>query len=151
MRPIRALVVDDSEDMRLLIRFQLESDHSFEVCAEASDGEAAVAIAASCSPDVIILDLMMPKMNGLTALPILRSLCPNAPVVVLTAYSGPEEVAEANRLGAYAVLAKEEVTDRLKQVLHQARAPEVKSTRPGRQHADGTVSGRPEDRGPRAR
>lgn len=120
MRPMRVLLVDDSEDMRLLIRTTLDFDPEFEVCGEAGDGEEAIALVESSSPDVIVLDLVMPVMDGLTALPILREKRPCAPVIVLTASATPEGIEEALRRGAHSVLSKGEVLGPLKDVLREA-------------------------------
>lgn len=106
MRPIRTLIVDDSEDLRILVRLMLQSEPMFEVCGEAADGEEALAVAAACAPDAIVLDLMMPVMDGLTALPLLRDLCPSAPIVVLTGSVLPDVTNVATELGASAVVVK---------------------------------------------
>jgi len=116
-RPIRTLLVDDSDDIRLLLRLMLESDQGFEVCGEAADGEAAVELAAVLSPDAIVLDLRMPVMDGLTALPLLRGICPEAAVVVLTAAPAPGVAQVALGLGACAVLVKQDGAGKLLETL----------------------------------
>lgn len=109
MGAIRVLLVDDSEDIRLLCRLVLESDPAFVVCGEAANGEEAIALVATGCSDAIILDIEMPVMDGLTALPLLRETDPALPVIVLTAAAEPKVRQEALNRGAYAVLDKDVV------------------------------------------
>jgi CheY-like chemotaxis protein len=83
----RVLVVDDEEDVRLLLRMQLESN-GFEVAAEAVDGEQALQACRVELPDAVILDLLMPVVNGFEAIPRLRREFPNLPIVAYTAVAG---------------------------------------------------------------
>jgi CheY-like chemotaxis protein len=83
----RVLVVDDEEDVRLLLRMQLESN-GFEVAAEAVDGEQALQACRVEVPDAVILDLLMPVVNGFEAIPRLRREFPNLPIVAYTAVAG---------------------------------------------------------------
>lgn len=114
MNPIRLLLVDDSEDLRLLCRVILEVGAEFEICGEAENGEEALAMAATCDPDVVVLDLDMPVMDGLTALPLLRQRHPEVPVVVLTAGATPDVCREALRRGAHAAVGKDPAMHQLK-------------------------------------
>lgn len=106
MTPLQVLLVDDSEDIRFLSRLALASDPDFEVSGEAANGTEAIALAAASRPDAIVLDIEMPVMDGLTALPLLRALHPSVPVIVMTAWATPEVQREALRLGAHTVLNK---------------------------------------------
>jgi len=81
---IRVLVVDDDEDIRLLLRSALSIDPRFEVVAEAADGQEAVDAVAGRCPDVVVLDVNMPRLAGSDALPLLREACPHTRVVVYT-------------------------------------------------------------------
>jgi diguanylate cyclase (GGDEF)-like protein len=92
--PLRVLVCDDAPDLRALMRTSLELDRRLEVVGEAADGEAAVALAGELCPDVVLLDIQMPGIDGLTALPRIRRAAPGVHVVVL---SGCEEHATAAR------------------------------------------------------
>ena len=94
---IRALVVDDVADLRHMARLALEATGRVEVVAEAGDGEAAVAAAAEHQPDLVLLDLAMPVLDGLTALPRIRAVAPEAAVVVV---SGMERGAVAGAVAA---------------------------------------------------
>src|SRR3954451_11398146 len=89
---IRVVVADDSPEVRLLVRVVLEDDDDFVVEAEAADGQEAVALAARLHPDLILLDLSMPKMDGHEALPKILEASPETQVVVLSAFP-PERVA----------------------------------------------------------
>ncbi len=82
----RVLVVDDSEDVRFLLSLQLSTLPGIEVVGEAADGEDAVARAAELRPDLVLLDLAMPRMDGLQALPLLLEQAPDLRVVVLSGF-----------------------------------------------------------------
>jgi two-component system response regulator EvgA len=82
----RVFIVDDNPSVRTEIRAQLEAS-GFAICGEAFDGLNAVEQASQLSPDLIILDLSMPRMNGLDAARELRSLCPNVPILLNTMHS----------------------------------------------------------------
>ena len=98
MAPIRLLLVDDNEDLRFLVRTAVESRGGFEVVGEASDGRAGVDLASSLEPDVVLLDLDMPAMGGLEALPLVRSAAPSSKVIVLSSFRR-EDYEQAVRAG----------------------------------------------------
>lgn len=81
---IRALVVDDVADLRHMARLALEATGRVEVVAEAADGAAAIEAAAELRPDLVLLDLAMPVLDGLSALPRVREVAPEAAVVVVS-------------------------------------------------------------------
>jgi DNA-binding NarL/FixJ family response regulator len=83
----RIAVIEDSEDTRELWCHVLEADGTFEVCAAGVDGTAAVEIARQLQPDVMLLDLSMPGMGGLEALPLVLAESPLTRVVVLSGYA----------------------------------------------------------------
>jgi DNA-binding NarL/FixJ family response regulator len=80
------LVVDDVSDLRLLLKHLLDGSAGFSFIGEAENGRTAVELAETLRPDVILLDLAMPNMDGLTALPLLKEAAPNAKVVVFTGF-----------------------------------------------------------------
>jgi DNA-binding NarL/FixJ family response regulator len=106
------LVVDDHPLTRDALATLLRS-HGFELAGVASDGEEAIAAAAETQPDVILLDLLMPGLDGLSALPRLREAAPGCEVVVLTASGTEENLLAAIRGGAAGYLLKTESPDRI--------------------------------------
>lgn len=107
MTPLTVVLVDDDPDVRAVIRALLTVRGSFEVVAEASDGNDAVATVNREQPDVVLLDLSMPVMDGLTALPLVREAAPRARVVVLSGFGTDHAVHLAMRQGADAFVHKD--------------------------------------------
>jgi DNA-binding NarL/FixJ family response regulator len=97
---IRILIAEDSPHIRMMLRLQLEEDGRFEVVGEAGDGERAVELAKELQPDVVLLDLGMPVMDGLEALPLIRSAHPGVKVAILSGFPAVEVQAQALALGA---------------------------------------------------
>src|SRR6266446_10812376 len=81
------LVVDDAESERTAIRRAIESRTKFRVCGEASNGVEAIRQANELRPDLVLMDLAMPQMNGLEAARVLRNTMPTVPVVLLTLHA----------------------------------------------------------------
>jgi DNA-binding NarL/FixJ family response regulator len=86
--PVRVLIVDDEPDIRTMLRMQFRYDPRFEVAGEAVDGQGALEACEALDPDLIVLDVRMPRLNGLLALPLLRERCPRSKVALYTAF-GP--------------------------------------------------------------
>ena len=80
------LIVDDSPVIRRAVRFLLEERHKLAICSEAEDGAHAIATAEALKPDLIILDLAMPKLDGAAAAPILKRILPGIPIILFTMY-----------------------------------------------------------------
>lgn len=110
---LRTLVVDDSSEIRLVLKLALDLDGRFEVVGEAGDGEQAIAVARDVQPDLVVLDRHMPKLDGLGALPGIREVAPGATVVLFTAYADNETRHAAMSAGAAAVREKVTVDDAL--------------------------------------
>src|SRR5436189_5828296 len=108
----RILLVDDHPLTRSALAGSL-TQHGFHVVGEASDGDEAITSAADLRPDLILLDLSMPGMDGLTALPRLREAAPECEVVVLTASGTEENLLSAIRAGAAGYLLKTEPPERI--------------------------------------
>ena len=108
----RILLVDDHPLTRSALAGLL-SQHGFDVVGEASDGEEAIETAARLEPDLILLDLSMPGLDGLSALPRLREAAPRCEVVVLTASGTEENLLGAIRGGAAGYLLKSEPPERI--------------------------------------
>jgi DNA-binding NarL/FixJ family response regulator len=83
---VRILIVDDSHVIRESLRKQLEAHAGWEVCGESVNGQQAIEMADGLKPNLIVLDLSMPVMNGLQAAPVLKKLLPSTPIVMFTAF-----------------------------------------------------------------
>src|SRR5258707_520301 len=108
----RILVIDDGDSVRDVIGLFLEHA-GFEVCGEAADGVEAIEQAKKLKPDLIVLDLVMPRMNGAEAASILSQTMPDVPIVLLTLYQNMLGSALASAVGVKAVLDKTEGLDKL--------------------------------------
>jgi DNA-binding NarL/FixJ family response regulator len=108
----RILLVDDHPLTRSALAGLL-TQHGFDVVGEAADGEEAISRAGDLHPDLILLDLSMPGLDGLSALPRLREAAPSCEVVVLTASGTEENLLGAIRGGAAGYLLKSEPPDRI--------------------------------------
>lgn len=104
--PLRVVLVDDSEKLRALFRLALEMTSAARIVGEANDGEEGIAVAARERPDVVLLDLSMPTMDGFEALPRIRAASPESHVVVLTGFKRERLEDVAFKLGATAFLEK---------------------------------------------
>ncbi|HVE45360.1 MAG TPA: EAL domain-containing protein [Acidimicrobiales bacterium] len=102
----RILIVEDDPALRRLLCLIFEGEDGFEVVGEADDGREAIALARHFAPDIVLLDLAMPGMGGLEALPLLRAVAPSARVVVLSGLDSPELMETAKRKGAAAFYRK---------------------------------------------
>ncbi|MFK4034364.1 response regulator [Nonomuraea wenchangensis] len=119
---VRVLIVDDHEVVRQGLRFVLEQEDGIEVVGEAGDGEAALRAVRALRPDVMLLDLVMPVMDGLRALRALREAAdgPAPAVIVLTSFQEEDRVVEAVRLGALSFLSKTSAVDRVVEAVRAA-------------------------------
>ena len=106
------LIVDDSQTMRLLERAVLQQ-LGHECVGEAADGVEALETAATCSPDLILLDLRMPRMDGLTFVGAYRQRDRRTPIIVVTSESDKPRVIEAFRLGVTDFIVKPFTPDAL--------------------------------------
>jgi CheY-like chemotaxis protein len=99
------LLVDDSATIRRVTREYIENNTEFEVCGEAFDGQDALDKARELAPDLIIMDLAMPRMNGMQAAKILRTTT-NVPIILFTMYASEIRTADALAAGVNAVVSK---------------------------------------------
>lgn len=121
MNPCRILIADDHALVRSGIRLLVESLDDVDVVAETGDGLETLELVRALRPDVLLLDLTMPGLNGLAVLEQLRAR-PEAPrVIVLSMHSGPEYVARALNSGAFGYLVKDSAFDELAAALHAVR------------------------------
>ena len=114
--PARVLLVDDHPLTRGALAALLEQS-SFAIAGQAADGEEAIELARRLQPDIVLLDLSMPGLDGLTALPRLRDAAPASEVVVLTASGTEENLLAAIRGGAAGYLLKTEPPERIVEFL----------------------------------
>ena len=117
---IRVLIVDDHQVVREGLRFVLEQEPDVEVVGEAGDGRAALEAIRTLSPDVVLLDMIMPVVDGKGVLDALRAGEPGPAVVVLTSYTGDDEAIDAVRAGALSYLPKSAAIDRVTDAVRAA-------------------------------
>jgi DNA-binding NarL/FixJ family response regulator len=113
MRTTKILVVDDHGQWRSMLRTQLEANSGFQVIAEAVNGFEAIQKAAQLHPDVVLLDLGMPLLNGLEAAPRIRRVSPESKIVFVTQESNRDIRAAALATGAEGYLLKSKVVPEL--------------------------------------
>ena len=102
----RVLVVDDAANLRELLTVLLEVEDDFEVVAAVGDGAQAIVKADELEPDIVLLDIAMPVMDGFAALPELRRRLPDASIVIFSAYEQREQAEKALSYGADIYLEK---------------------------------------------
>ena len=124
MPELRILIADDHAPLRRSIRSLLESHPQWSVCGEAADGEEAVEEAGRLKPDVVLLDVSMPKLNGLEAARRIRQSVPTAQLLVLTMHSSDQLPEEARRAGAREVVMKSDADRSLIEAIESLRAPD---------------------------
>lgn len=115
---IRVLIADDHHVVRGGIRALLETEDDIDVIDEAADGVETVLKTRSLNPDVILMDLMMPRKTGIEAIEEIKQEDPDARILVLTSYSDDEKVFAAIKAGALGYLLKETSTKELLQAIH---------------------------------
>ncbi len=116
---IRVLVADDHEVVRKGVRALLRKERGIQVVGEAADGIEAVALAKSLKPDLILMDLVMPKMDGIEATRQITTAQPEVHVLVLTSFAADEKVFPAMKAGALGYLLKDSSPADLIQAIRQ--------------------------------
>ena len=112
-RPLRVLIVDDTPIVRAVVRRALATDARFEVVGESANGREAIEHTSEFLPDLVLLDLAMPEMDGLEALPHILGAAPSARVIVLSAFSPDQMAHRAIAAGALAYLEKNRLAKEL--------------------------------------
>ncbi len=103
---MKILIADDKLQVRRVLRRLIEGHQDWDVCAEAEDGIQAVNRAEQFRPDVIILDLAMPELNGFEAAARISKSLPEVPILMFTLYLSPEVEKEAAKVGVRRVISK---------------------------------------------
>jgi DNA-binding NarL/FixJ family response regulator len=104
--PKRILIADDNAGVRSLIRNYLEMQTEFDVCGEAADGVDAIEKIKELNPDLVLLDLAMPRMNGAEAASIIKGSMPHLPIILFSVHGEKIGKALASAVGVDAVLSK---------------------------------------------
>ncbi|MBL8118213.1 MAG: response regulator transcription factor [Anaerolineae bacterium] len=122
---IRILIVDDHAVVRQGLRMFLTLDSELEIIGEAIDGKMAIEMAHKLQPDVILMDLLMPVMDGITAIGIIRRELPDTEIVALTSVLEDQAVIGAVRAGAIGYILKDTESDELIRAIKAAAAGQV--------------------------
>ena len=118
---IRVLICDDHAVVRQGLATFLDLQDDIEIAGEAADGADAVAKAASLQPDVVLMDLVMPQLDGVEAIRRIRAADPDAKIIVLTSYADDEKIFSAIRAGASGYLMKDVSPQDLAKAIRMAR------------------------------
>ena len=125
MTPISILIVDDHEVVRNGIRAYLETLPKFNVVGEAASGEEAIKMAGELIPDVVLMDLVMPGMDGIETTREVKKISPRTQIVVLTSYHEDEQIFPALKAGAISYVLKDMKMDKLADAIQSAIRGEV--------------------------
>ncbi len=121
---IRVLIVDDHAIVRKGIRALLDIEPWLEVVGEAANGREATALAATLKPNVILMDLVMPEMDGIEAIRLISADLPDAQILVLTSFGADDKVFPAIKAGALGYLLKDSGPEELLQAIRQVHRGE---------------------------
>ena len=116
MERCRVLVVDDHPLFRQGVRYTLETTGEFEIIAEAADGQQAIKLAEQLGPDVMLVDINLPGLNGLEVARVVRRRQPQTAIIVLTVYEDDEQLFNAIKVGAAAYSPKDISPEQLLQI-----------------------------------
>jgi DNA-binding NarL/FixJ family response regulator len=119
---IRVLLCDDAPGFRALLRYTLEDDPAVAVVGEAGDAEACLAALSAVRPDVVLLDLSLPRLPGLDAIPAIRARAPGCRIVALSGFTAAEMAPRAIACGAHAYVEKGTGAAAIRAAVHAAAA-----------------------------
>jgi NarL family two-component system response regulator LiaR len=105
---IRVLIVDHHEQIRRLVRAFFLSEFGYQICGEAVDGYEAIMKAQLLRPDLIVLEVAMPRLNGVEAAPKLKKLLPKTPIILFTLHASLLKGCDTREIGVDAVVAKQD-------------------------------------------
>jgi DNA-binding NarL/FixJ family response regulator len=117
---VRVFLVDDVGAFRSLMRFTLEEDPRIRVVGEAADGEAGVAGVCELKPDVVLLDLAMPVLDGFEAMPLILERSPGTTIVALSGFTAERMASLCKASGAHAYIEKGEDAARIREAVLEA-------------------------------
>jgi DNA-binding NarL/FixJ family response regulator len=113
MGTVRILIADDQEAIRRRVSLIIRSSANLEVCAEAATGSEAVEKAQEADPDLIVLDITMPEMNGLDAARMIKKFAPDTPILILSVHKSKQLMEEAQKIGVSGYVTKAEAGQNL--------------------------------------
>jgi DNA-binding NarL/FixJ family response regulator len=125
MKPIRILLAEDQTLMRQGLKTILDLEPGFKVAGEAADGQAALKLALQLRPDIVLMDVQMPVLNGVEATAALCRAWPQAKVVILTTFDRDDYVFEGVRAGAMGYLLKDSPAEQLIETVRRVHGGEV--------------------------
>jgi len=125
MKPIRILLAEDQTLMRQGLKTLLETESDFRVVGEAEDGKVAVKLALQSRPDIILMDVQMPQMNGVEATAAICRAWPAAKVIILTTFDRDDYVFQGVRAGAVGYLLKDLPAEKLVETIRRVHGGEV--------------------------
>src|SRR5690242_11239732 len=117
---IRLLIVDDHPVIRTLLQRLLEAEPDIHIVGAAEDGAAALALAPALRPDVVVMDVQMPRMDGITAAARLRAVAPRSAVIMFSSEDDQATRSQAQAAGARAFIAKDGALDGLLHAIRRA-------------------------------
>ena len=126
MSKVRILIADDHAIVRMGVKLLLSAEKEFQIIGEAEDGLGALEMSLKAEPDLIILDLMMPKMNGVDVTKKVKEKLPDAKIVLLTSFATAEGLAQALQYGANGIVLKSSAEVEL--------IPAIRSVLSGKRH-----------------
>jgi DNA-binding NarL/FixJ family response regulator len=127
--PIRVLIADDHGIVRQGLRMYLKFDAELEVVGEASNGKEALELAGKLQPDIVLMDILMPVMDGLEATAAIRRTLPDVEVIALTSVLDDAVIRQTIRAGAIGYLLKDTQSDELCRAIHAAAGGQIQLSR----------------------
>jgi two-component system nitrate/nitrite response regulator NarL len=121
--PLKLLIVDDNDLFVSALEGFLETEASLEVIGRAANGAVAVELAADLQPDVVLMDLSMPSVDGFEATAMVREQAPEAAIVVLTGSDDPADQQRARAAGAAGYITKDRILGELVATIHSVTSP----------------------------
>lgn len=123
--PIRIVIADDHPTIIRMVREILNEQPHFQVIGEAPDGAHAVALVEELEPDVVVLNVVMPKMSGFEAARKIHAQLPSVSIVILSTHKDAQFIAVAKQCGASAYVQKQDAGEQLVDAIEKARSGEV--------------------------